>query len=374
MISWAANTEAGNQSYKLGGAEPHSPGPKAPAWLVIACFMFFTPATPAAETKLTWSPLAPLPEKLGVAGAFAGVSGGALLVAGGANFPDQMPWQGGRKVWHDSVFVLETPTGPWKKAGQLPHPLGYGVSVSHKHAVICVGGSDATRHYADAFQLRWRSGALAIEPLPALPMPLANMSGALAGQVLYIAGGTEAPGEQCATNRFFALNLSARQPAWSELPPVPGPPRLLAAAAAHNDAFYLFGGATLAPNAEGKVVRAYLRESWRFRPGPGWERLDDLPRPCVAAPSPAPFVAGKFLLLAGDDGSRAGFSPVKKHPGFANGILAYAPASGRWSAGGEVPAPRATAPCVEWRGRWVVPSGELRPGVRSPEVWSLKAR
>ena len=41
--------------------------------------------------------------------AVAGVSGGALLVAGGANFPDKKPWQGGTKVWYDTVFVLDEP-------------------------------------------------------------------------------------------------------------------------------------------------------------------------------------------------------------------------------------------------------------------------
>src|SRR5262245_23532811 len=36
----------------------------------------------------TWTQLPPLPDREGFAGAFAGVTGGALIVAGGANFPD----------------------------------------------------------------------------------------------------------------------------------------------------------------------------------------------------------------------------------------------------------------------------------------------
>ena len=35
------------------------------------------------------------------------------------------------------------------------------------------------------------------------------------------------------------------------------------------------------------------------------------------------------------------------------------------------PLSRATAPVVEWQGRAVIPNGETRPGVRSPEVWAL---
>ena len=38
---------------------------------------------------------------------------------------------------------------------------------------------------------------------------------------------------------------------------------------------------------------------------------------------------------------------------------------------GEVPATQVTVPAVAWRGRHVIPNGEIRPGVRTPEVWSL---
>lgn len=327
----------------------------------------------AALAAADWSQLPAFPDKVGVAGPFAGVSGGALLVGGGANFPERMPWEGGKKIWHDSVYVLEAPTGNWLAAGKLPRPLGYGVSVSHGDALICAGGSDAQRHYADTFRLHWRRGKLVTEFLPALPLALANMSGALAGDVLYIAGGAEVPGELWATNLFFALDLSAHQLTWRELERVPGPPRLLATAATHQDTFYLFGGATLAPNTEGKVTRRYLRDAFSYRPSHGWRRLADLPKPSVAAPAPAPWVNGKFLLLGGDDGAHVDFVPPDKHPGFPKSILAYDPERDEWSEVDSMKAARVTTACIEWRERLVIPSGEVRPGVRSPEVWAMEA-
>lgn len=327
----------------------------------------------AADT-LTWKQLPPLPDALGVAGAFAGVSNGALLVAGGANFPDKMPWEGGQKIWRDRVWVLEKPDGAWREAGKLPRPLGYGASVTHGDSMVCVGGSDADRHFAGAFRLVWKSDKLITQPLPPLPITLSGASSALVGDTLLIACGAEQPGEQAATNRAFALDLAAKNPAWRELPPLPGKPRLLAAGAAHDGAFYVLGGAALEPNVEGKIARVYLREAWSFRAEQGWQRLADPPKPSVAAPSPAPFFDGTFLLIAGDDGSRVGFAPVEKHPGFPKAILAYDPALDRWSEAGEVPAPRATVPCVEWRGAFIIPSGEARPGVRSPQVWALHVR
>lgn len=40
---------------------------------------------------LYWGRLAPVPDPIGVAGPVAGVSGDALIVAGGANFPNGFP-------------------------------------------------------------------------------------------------------------------------------------------------------------------------------------------------------------------------------------------------------------------------------------------
>jgi len=158
---------------------------------------------------------------------------------------------------------------------------------------------------------------------------------------------------------------------WRELPALPGKPRFLAVAAGRGDDLYLFGGVALVQNSEGRFVREYLRDAWRYDPGPGWTRLADAPKPVAAAPSPAPRVGDEFLLVAGDDGSLAGFQPVESHPGFPAAILAYHPGKNSWREAGVTPAPRATLPSVEWRGKWVFPSGEMRPGVRSPEVWML---
>ncbi|HEV2479040.1 MAG TPA: hypothetical protein VGS79_05230, partial [Puia sp.] len=67
---------------------------------------------PAERTVPLWSVIARLPlppgrsTQPGVAGPFAGVSGDALIVAGGSNFPDKKPWEGGRKAYVDEVYVL----------------------------------------------------------------------------------------------------------------------------------------------------------------------------------------------------------------------------------------------------------------------------
>jgi N-acetylneuraminate epimerase len=322
----------------------------------------------AADLK-DWSKLPSLPDKEGFASMFTGVSHGALIAAGGANFPDKRPWEGGTKIWHDTVFVLEKPGGAWKVAGTLPRPLGYGVSVTWRNGVTCVGGSDAGRHYTDCFRLEWHGGKLETKPLPPLPYPIANMCGALLGDTLYVAGGIEKPDSTSALTTFYALDLTAKAPAWRELESWPGPARMLAIAAVQDGSFFLVSGADLSAGPDGKPVRTYLKDGYRYTPGHGWKRIAGLPRAAVAAPSPAPTQGQtQFFIVSGDDASQLA-APPTQHPGFPNSILAYDTRSDRWTDFGTTPAPRVTVPTVLWRGAWRVVSGEQRPGVRSPEVW-----
>lgn len=332
------------------------------------------PSHDATPLALEWKALAPLPDREGFAAPFAGVSGDALLVAGGANFPGKKPWEGGAKVWSDTAFVLDQPSGTWRAAGQLPRPLGYGVSVTTKDGVLCLGGSDAQRHYAEAFLLQWNNGQLRQRRMPSLPTPCANMCGTLVGTVIYLAGGTDSPTATNALKTFWSLDLAAPNPRWEALEPWPGPARMLAVAGAHDGAFYLFSGVNLHGGTDGKPVRTYLRDAYRYTPGIGWRRLHDLPRAAVAAPSPAPLWDARLLVISGDDGTLASFEPKSRHPGFSRDVLAYDARTDRWSHLGESPWSRATVPVVEWRGRVVIPNGEVRPGVRSPEVWSFEMK
>ena len=140
----------------------------------LTVFAFMTAHLSSAQPKLDWQQLPPLPDPIGFAGPFAGTSGGALIVAGGANFPDKMPWDGGRKVWYDTVFLLDRTNGQWRTAHKLPRPLGYGVSLTTPDGVLCIGGSDSAQHVRDVFLLSYSHGELKAETLSPLPGPLAT--------------------------------------------------------------------------------------------------------------------------------------------------------------------------------------------------------
>ena len=336
----------------------------------VATILVMSASLAFSESPFTLSQLPPLPDREGFAGMFAGVSDGCLIVAGGANFPDKKPWEHGKKVWYDTVFALDKPDGVWRIAGKLPRPLGYGVSVTTSDGVVCIAGSDAEKHHSEVFRLTLRGGEIHTENLPSLPIPLANGAGALLEDTIYVFGGSDEPGDKSALNRLFALDLKSADPQWKELEPCPGKGRILPVAAALDGAFYIAGGAAL-EQTNGKIARVYLRDAGCFRPGLGWQRVADLPKPVVAAPTPAPTADSKFFILGGDDGSLVGFQPPEKHPGFSKSILTYDARSNAWSTAEGLPVSRAVLPTVFWAGRWVLPNGEARPGVRSPEVWSF---
>lgn len=331
-----------------------------------------TLACAVAAAEGDWKRLADVPDAEGFAGSFAGVADGRLVVAGGANFPGKKPWEGGTKQWHDRVFVLDAPEGRWREAGRLPRSLGYGVAVTTPTGVACIGGGDAEAHRADAFEIRLEGDAIRIVPLPALPVTLANACGAISGRTILVAGGQETPDATTALARAWTLDLDRLDAGWTELDPLPGPGRILAAAGAVDGAFVVAGGADLATGPDGKAARTWLTDACAIDAGTtkGWRRIADLPHPVVAAPSPMPLdAAGRLLLLSGDDGSQAAVPPEKRQP-FPRGILAWDAAADAWQPAGEVAEGLVTTPAVTWRGRIVVPGGEARAGIRSNRVWS----
>jgi len=155
------------------------------------------------------SQLPDLPQASG--GQMAGVSNGTLLVIGGSYFKTSL-FEGGQKLWLDTILALEPNAKDWRLAGKLDHPLGYGAAVSVDDSVIVIGGSDGARHYADVWRLRWKDWRLEKTALPSLPQPLANMGAAVIGRAIFVAGGQSAPSSTSVTKTLFALDLGARDP------------------------------------------------------------------------------------------------------------------------------------------------------------------
>jgi len=348
--------------------------------IVIGCLLSlqvaFGAATdnPNAKQAYQWRALPDLPEPLGVAGPYAGFSNSALIVAGGAHFPVPL-FEGGKKVWIDNIYVLQkdpNDTYLWHTGYKLDKPLAYGASVTTDRGLICIGGCDEQNFYADVFSLRWVDGRIEQHPLPALPKPCAFTSAARLGNIVYVAGGQALPSATAAMKNFWALDLSNPQPKWRQIEPWPGPARILPVAAAHDDCFYLFSGCELLPGKDDKVARRYLTDAYRFSPKDGWQRIADLPAPAAGAPTPAmAYGQSHIMIFGGDDGANSSrvWELKDEHPGFSRDMLAYHTITDTWAKMGTLPAAHVTTAAVRWGDSVIIPSGEIRPGTRTPIIY-----
>jgi SSS family solute:Na+ symporter len=339
---------------------------------------------------IDWGELPALPDSIGRAGAFVGTSGGALVVAGGANFPAGRPWDGHPKVWHRDAFVLTTPDAEWLHfQAVLPEQLAYGVTLQRGDEMIIAGGGNASRHTDAVAELTWTGRELQYTELGHLPGPTSFACGAVVGDVAVVFGGMSAPDSARPHGELYWSDLARGE--WSSFQSDALLPRQLAIAGSHGDHFFVFSGVDLENRDGNPSARVFLKDAWKIDIGLkrrsselAWEQLTDCPRPMAAAPSPAiPLGVEHLVMFGGDDGAHYGEDLRDTHPGFAATGFAYDVVLDRWRSAGSIPSDPSRDPieapsmnawspvttgAVLWNDSLVIASGEARPGVRTPRV------
>jgi SSS family transporter len=361
----------------------------------------------AGQVNLEWTELPELPPQSGatirpgVAGAFAGISNKALIVAGGASFP-QPAWESD-KTWHDDIYVLERDSDVdesyrWITGQKLDRPVAYGASVSTDQGVVCIGGNDAERTYSDVFLLRWDPGREQViqESLPSLPEPRAYAGAAVIGDTVYVAGGTTGLGLETAQRNFWSLDLSKADGEWQRILPWPGPSRAFAIVTSqHNgveDCLNIMSGRRMGESGAAELLTdVYEFAPTRYQAGEydpvtgtytgdvnPWRQRSDAPR-CVMAGTGIAVGQSHILVLGGADGSLLNEvdSLRDEHPGFPKEALSYHTITDTWTTAGAIPANHVTTTAVRWgtdtvNDPIVIAGGEIRPRVGSPTVWQVR--
>jgi N-acetylneuraminic acid mutarotase len=240
------------------------------------------------------------------------------------------------------------------------------------------------------------------------------------GNKIYIVAGATPHG---ATSAVWMLDLDAADDAeswaWQPLPEIPGPPRILPVVAAQRQGtttgLFVFSGRV--PDSSDRS--AVLTDAYVFHPGRStWTRLRDVgleksrgePR-SVMAGSAVAFGKDRILVFGGARGDvylrilrlesklaaqqaaglikQAAATTVElnrirghQHQGFSRNVLVYHTATDSWAkAKNEIPPAvedingkrqlkggPVTAAAVRWRDDIVLVSGEIRPGVRTPQL------
>ena len=305
-----------------------------------------------------------------MAGLAAGVHGGVLIAAGGANFPDKMPWEGGKKAYYEQIFVLKPGDTTWQSAGRLPESRAYAATVSTSEGVLVFGGENADHIFQDTLWLRWDGQTVVVTRGPALPAPRTSPMAVLLSGRVYLAGGYSPGAVRRSCGDFWRLDLAHPEAGWKTLAPWPGATRAQAVMAALDGAVYLISGLEMTVEAGGKPKPTYLNDAFRYR-GDKWERLPDLPWTAVAAPSPAPVTTqpARVWVLGGVDGRLVGNVP--RDTRVPDHIVTFDVASHTWRKTEERwPDPVVTAPAVQFGAAWWIVSGEIMAGVRTTSVWS----
>ena len=338
-------------------------------------------------------------KSLGFAGPVVGVIDDKLIIAGGANFPEAMPWLGGKKKYYQEVYVFS------KKGNQvvqeklkfeLPNQLAYAASCNTPIGIIYAGGENENGITNKVHLLKWDATFQNIihKSLPDLPKAITNAAMVAVGNDLYFLGGESL---SATSQDFFHLNLTKLENGWNQLPVIPKPLSnvvLIVQGLGAKKNLFLFGGR--AKNKNG--ISDFSDQSFVFDiERKKWESIKSMPY-AMSAGTGIAYLENYILLFGGDKGIR--FNEVEtinlvienekddlkkqiemkkkiqllsSHPGFSNEILLYNTITDTWSTNGLIPTETTvTTTAVQW-GNWVIiPSGEIKAGVRSPYVLAAK--
>lgn len=342
----------------------------------------------------------------GVAGVFSGIIGNKLIVAGGANFPDKKPWEGGIKTFHDRINIytinnesLNLVNGHWS----LPKSLAYGTSVTLPEGVLIAGGNDQEQCSRSVYLLKWDEAKndLIVETFPELPVPLSYTSAVLLDKSVYLIGGSSSPDAQGSPAYFMKLDLTKRNNAnfsWEALPPFPGLGRVFAVASVQSNGvrpcIFLFSGRNVSMENELTVFQDGLFYDPVLQK---WETLPSSIKFPVMAGTSFPIGASSIAFAGGTSGdllfkelelkqllsnsidtrdtfliSQSKMALVNyftQHPGFSKNILVYNTITKTIAETGKFEqfCPVTTS-AVPYKKGVIITSGEIKPGIRTPDI------
>lgn len=335
--------------------------------LMLATLMLLSlnPRAPDPGPAIEWRNLPDLPHALG--GQFVGVIDDHLVVAGGSYFIVP-PWDGGKKQWVDTIYTLGRNDRQWRLAGHLPSPLGYGVAISTPQGMLCIGGQTPSNNSKQTLRLRLEGDQVVLDRWADLPETASNMTGTLAGDTVYVAGGQSTPASTSALHTFWALPLAKAHEPWRALPAWPGPPRIFPVTVASGSSVCVVSGSDLTGTLGPPLGRKFLTDAYCYAPDSGWRKIPDLPHPTAGGLGAE--AQGRLLVFGGNDGTLADheYEVREKHPGFSKAVYSFDPRTEQWRIVGTIPYSLVTTGMVRWGDEWVIAGGEDHPAHRSSRV------
>lgn len=159
----------------------------------------------------------------GVSAVYAALIDGNLIVAGGANFPGKLGFEGGSKAFYDEIMLYDDIAEEWRVIGHLPTASAYGVSVPVSEGTLWIGGNNEKESLKSCYQVSLTSNnEISLKTFPDLPSPMDNFYGCSIGDLVFVAGGN-VNGKP--SNSIYSINTKTDS-AWTKLDDYPGIPRV----------------------------------------------------------------------------------------------------------------------------------------------------
>ncbi len=347
-----------------------------------------------SETNfIDWKVEAELPgttEKphIGVAGPITGVLDEKLIIAGGANFPNGMPWDGGRKYYQKDAYIytLENNMLQFDKQIYFPDSLAYTANVSSGGYLYTIGGERNGSATSDVFRFSFSNDSLHQETLPSLPLPLTNASAVCIQDSLYVVGGENA---DLVSANVYVLDLNDLDQNWKLQYTLPNPVTHTMVATDGRKYIWIAGGRMRNLNDKSTMyAEVYCLDVTRKQ----LIKKDNLPY-ALAAGS-VTFIEPYFVVFGGDDAGtfhqvealigqinqenddakRQSLIEAKNnlqinHPGFKPKVWALDTGKEKWMEWNDMLGESVvTTTAILYRQKIYIPSGEKKAGVRSNQI------
>ncbi|TXJ23550.1 MAG: hypothetical protein E6Q24_17720 [Chitinophagaceae bacterium] len=345
---------------------------------------------------IQWNTAATLPNvngktSLGYAGPVAGVIDDKIIVAGGANFPDSMPWLGGKKKYYDDVAVFLKKDNGLQLLLQLklPDTIAYPAVCSAPQGIVYAGGEMQNGLSVKVWLIKPASNnSIEFVSLPDLPQATTNASLTFSNNKLYFAGGETVNG---VWSQFYSLDLNNQQSGWKELSALPKPASHGLLIAQSGKLFFIGGRMKTKSGISDLYASVYAYDFSANQ----WGEKKSLPY-ALSAGTGVAYGNNEILLFGGDKGEtfhkaeeliaaiaaetdaskREALNQQKikvqsTHPGFSKEVLIYNTDEDEWTVAGTIPFDVPVTTTAFSVGDAVyIPTGEIKAGVRSPKILS----
>lgn len=363
-------------------------------WYLLVPFFMSNCQVNNEALEIDWQVANHLPAQdgdahIGVAGPLTGVLGNKLIIAGGANFPNGMPWEGGSKHYQKEAYVYKLEDGKVELETKIPFvdSLAYAANISDANYLYSIGGERNGIATTDVYRYALKDLQLVREALPVLPIPLTNAAASILNNSIYVIGGENA---DLVSDQIYELNLDEEVPVWKAVYTLPKAMSHAVVSADNQNNIWIAGGRKRNANQRSDMYKEVYTFDVKKK-----ELKSTVDLPYALAAGTALFIAPYFVLFGGDDASTfhqveslMGAINLEKdankkdsliqeknslqrgHPGFKSTVWAINTEKKevwrQWTdLKGESPV---TTTALLHNKQIIIPSGEVKAGIRTNQI------